>query len=167
MSSASTAVLSPCRTLKTPSGRPASFQSAAIQLAALGSFSLGFSTTVLPAAMAMGKNHIGTIAGKLKGLMIPTTPSGTRLECTSTPVDASSLWPPLSRWEMPQANSTTSRPREISPIASECTLPCSAVMIAASSSLRLLSSSRKANITCVRRASEVVPHACAARARRR
>ena len=64
---------------------------------------------------------------------------------------------------MPHANSTTSRPRAISPIASECTLPCSAVMIAASSSLRQLSSSRKAKSTCVRRASDVVPHARAAR----
>ena len=26
--------------------------------------------------IAIGKNHIGTIAGKLNGLMIPTTPSG-------------------------------------------------------------------------------------------
>ena len=50
--------------------------SSASQIAADGSFSLGFSTTVLPAAMAIGKNHIGTIAGKLKGLMMPTTPSG-------------------------------------------------------------------------------------------
>ena len=41
-----------------------------------GSFSLGFTTTVLPAAMAIGKNHIGTIAGKLNGEMIPTTPRG-------------------------------------------------------------------------------------------
>ena len=57
---------------------------------------------------------------------------------------------------MPQANSTTSWPRAISPSASECTLPCSAVMSAASSPLRLLSSSRKAKITCVRAASEVV-----------
>ena len=45
-----------------------------------GSFSDGFSTTVLPAAMAMGKNHIGTIAGKLNGEMMPTTPSGWRIE---------------------------------------------------------------------------------------
>ena len=89
-SSASTAILSPCRTLKTPSGRPASCQSAAIQMAAHGSFSLGLRTTALPAAIAIGKNHIGTIAGKLNGLMMPTTPSGTRLEWTSTPVEASS-----------------------------------------------------------------------------
>jgi hypothetical protein len=47
-----------------------------IQMAALGSFSDGFKTTQLPAAMAIGKNHIGTMAGKLKGLITPTTPRG-------------------------------------------------------------------------------------------
>ena len=72
--------MSPCTTLKTPAGRPASANASAIQLAAEGSFSLGFRTTVLPAAMAIGKNHIGTIAGKLNGEMIPTTPSGWRIE---------------------------------------------------------------------------------------
>ena len=72
----STDSLSPCTTLNTPSGRPASWKAFAIQMAALGSFSLGFSTTVLPAAIAIGKNHIGTMAGKLNGLMMPTTPSG-------------------------------------------------------------------------------------------
>ena len=86
-SSASTATLSPCRTLKTPSGSPASAHSRAIQRAAEGSFSLGLRTTVLPRAIASGKNHIGTMAGKLKGLMMPTTPSGCRIECTSTPVE--------------------------------------------------------------------------------
>ena len=63
----------------------------AIQMAADGSFSEGFSTTVFPAAIATGKNHIGTIAGKLNGLMTPTTPSGWRMEYTSTPVDAFSV----------------------------------------------------------------------------
>ena len=65
---------------------------------------------------------------------------------------------------MPHANSTTSWPRAISPSASRSTLPCSAVMIAASSSRRELSSSRNANSTCVRRASEVRSHASAASA---
>ena len=41
-----------------------------------GSFSDGLRTTALPAAIAIGKNHIGTIAGKLNGEMMPTTPSG-------------------------------------------------------------------------------------------
>ena len=67
-------------TLKTPSGSPASFKSCAIQIAADGFFSLGFRTTVFPAAIAIGKNHIGTIAGKLNGLMIPTTPTASRVE---------------------------------------------------------------------------------------
>ena len=39
--SSSTAVLSPCSTLNTPAGSPASAQSSAIQIAAVGSFSRG------------------------------------------------------------------------------------------------------------------------------
>src|SRR5699024_652777 len=76
----STASLSPCSTLKTPSGRPASFHRRAIHSAAEGSFSEGFKITAFPAATAKGKDHIGTIAGKLKGLMMPTTPSGCLME---------------------------------------------------------------------------------------
>src|ERR1700761_4014938 len=89
-SSRSTATLSPWTTLKTPSGSPASAQRSAIQLAADGSFSLGFSTTQLPVATAMGKNQLGTMAGKLKGLMMPTTPSGWRMEYESTLVETDS-----------------------------------------------------------------------------
>ena len=47
---------------------------------ALGSFSDGLTTTVLPQAIAIGKNHIGTIAGKLNGEIIATGPSGWRIE---------------------------------------------------------------------------------------
>src|SRR4029450_2048702 len=104
VSSPSTATLSPFRTLKTPSGSPASFHNSATQSAAVGTFSLGFSTTVFPAATAIGKNHIGTMAGKLNGEMIPTTPSGCRVECTSTLVEAFSVKPPLIRCGIPQAN---------------------------------------------------------------
>ncbi|SKY24496.1 Uncharacterised protein [Mycobacteroides abscessus subsp. abscessus] len=91
VSNSSTAVLSPCRTLNTPSGRPASFQSSASQIDALGSFSDGLTTTVLPAAMAMGKNHMGTMAGKLNGLMMATGPSGWCTEWMSTLVEAFSV----------------------------------------------------------------------------
>ena len=119
--------------MKTPSGSPASRHSSAIHSAAVGTFSDGFSTTVFPAAIAIGKNHIGTMAGKLNGEMIPTTPSGWRIDATSTPVDAFSVAEPFSRCGAPQANSTTSWPRATSPAASESTLPCSQVMIAASS----------------------------------
>src|ERR687889_2371956 len=86
-SSASTAVLSPCTTLNTPSGRPASAHSSATSIDALGSRSLGLSTKVLPVAIATGCIHIGTMIGKLNGVIPATTPSGCRNEYTSTPVD--------------------------------------------------------------------------------
>ena len=63
---------------------------------------------------------------------------------------------------MPQANSMTSRPRPISPLASEMTLPCSAVISAASSSTWEATSSRNLNSTAVRLAREKSPHFSAA-----
>ncbi len=77
---ASTATLSPCTTLNTPSGRPACCHSSAIFTAAEGSRSLGLSTNVFPHAIATGNIHIGTIAGKLNGVIPATTPSGSRKE---------------------------------------------------------------------------------------
>src|SRR4051794_19580708 len=155
----STATLSPCTTLNTPSGRPAALSSSARNNDADGSFSDGFSTNVLPQAMALANIHIGTMAGKLNGVMPATTPSGWRIEYTSTPFDACSLKPPFNRFGMPQANSTFSRPRATSPRASPSTLPCSDVRWVAIS-LRLAStSSRKWNITSERRDSDVARHA--------
>ena len=57
---------------------------------------------------------------------------------------------------MPQANSTTSRPRATSPAASLATLPCSAVISAASSPVCALTSSRKLNRIDARRDSDAV-----------
>ena len=48
--------------------------------AADGSFSDGFRMNALPQAIASGYIHIGTIAGKLNGVMPATTPSGWRME---------------------------------------------------------------------------------------
>ena len=62
--------------LKTPSGSPASFHSSATNIDAPGSFSDGFKTNVLPHAIAFANIHMGTIAGKLNGVMPATTPSG-------------------------------------------------------------------------------------------
>ena len=80
VSSASTASLSPLTTFITPSGRPACVHSRATASAAEGSFSLGLRTTALPHAMATGMNHIGTMAGKLKGEITATTPRDCRSE---------------------------------------------------------------------------------------
>src|SRR6476660_8156800 len=79
-SSASTATLSPCTTLKTPSGTPACLSNSAVNTDADGSFSEGLRTNVLPQASAGAHIHIGTIAGKLNGVMPATTPSGCRIE---------------------------------------------------------------------------------------
>ena len=65
-SSASTASLSPWTTLNTPSGRPARLSRSAIISDADGSSGLGLSTKQLPAAMATGYIHIGTITGKVE-----------------------------------------------------------------------------------------------------
>ena len=120
-----------------------------------GSFSDGLRMNVLPQAMALANIHMGTMAGKLKGVMPATTPRGWRMEYTSTPVEACSLYPPFRRLGMPQANSMFSRPRATSPRASPSTLPCSDVSSDAIS-LRLAStSSRRWNITSLRRDSDV------------
>src|SRR3954447_291883 len=95
--SASTATLSPWTTLKTPGGNPASANSSAQKTAADGSFSEGFKINVLPQAIAIGNIHIGTIAGKLKGVIPATTPSGWRIEKLSTSVETFSENSPLSR----------------------------------------------------------------------
>ena len=55
-------------------------QQLAQKFAADGSFSDGFRMNAFPHAMASGYIHIGTIAGKLNGVMPATTPSGCRIE---------------------------------------------------------------------------------------
>ena len=76
---ASTATLSPWTTLNTPSGTPASRRSSARNSEADGSFSDGLRMNVLPHARALPNIHIGTMAGKLNGVMPATTPSGWRI----------------------------------------------------------------------------------------
>ena len=119
--------------------------SSATSIDADGSRSLGFKTKVLPQAMAIGCIHMGTMTGKLNGVIPHTTPSGWRYENMSMPVETWSEYSPFKSCGIPQANSTTSRPRWTSPRASEMTLPCSSDTTAASSSTWALTSSRKAN----------------------
>jgi hypothetical protein len=47
--------------------------------------------------MASGNIHIGTMAGKLNGVMPATTPTGCRIEYESTFVETFSENPPFSR----------------------------------------------------------------------
>ncbi len=116
-----------------------------------GSVGLGFRTKVLPAAMATGNIQAGTMTGKLNGVMPATTPSGWRSVQLSMSVDTWSVKSPFRSCGMPQANSMMSMPRSTSPTASENTLPCSLVMILASSSLCSFTSARKRFISLARR----------------
>ena len=63
-------------TVSTPSGSPASIASSPIRMAVSGVISAGFSTTVLPAAMAGAKPQPAMGIGKFQGTMMPTTPRG-------------------------------------------------------------------------------------------
>src|SRR5438067_833317 len=156
---ASTAALSPCTTLNTPSGRPASFSSRACSSEAEGSRSEGLSTKVLPQAIATGNIHIGTITGKLNGVMPATTPSGWRIDQASMPRAIWSVNSPLSNCGMPTANSTTSMPRATSPCASLKVLPCSRVTSAAKSSVCCWHSCRYLNSTRARASGGVADQA--------
>ena len=94
---------------------------------------------------------MGTIAGKLNGVIPATTPSGCRRLHESMPAPTCSVYSPFKSCGMPVANSTTSRPRVHSPRASELTLPCSLVSMAATSSMCCSKSSRKRKRTRARR----------------
>ena len=113
-----------------------------------GSRSEGFRTKQLPQASATGNIHIGTMQGKLNGVMPATTPSGWRSEWLSTLVPTFSVTSPFSRCGMPTANSTTSSPRVTSPSASSWVLPCSAEI--SSAILSAFSISRNLNLSRMR-----------------
>ena len=104
-----------------------------MRMLAEGTFSEGLRMKVLPQAIATGNIHSGTIAGKLNGVMPAHTPTGWRSVWQSTPVPTFSVYSPLSRCGMPQANSTTSMPRCTLPSASASVLPCSSEASRASS----------------------------------
>ena len=151
-SSASTDSLSPCTTLKTPSGRPASLKRAApSRWRRDGSFSLGFSTTVLPAAMRdreePQRHHRREVerADDADDAERPDAASrrrrrSRRSRCTRPSPGAGCR----TRTRRPRARARPRRARR------EVTLPCSLVRIAASSPLRALRISRNANSTCWR-----------------
>ena len=82
-------------TLNTPSGRPASVNNSANLIAQDGSFSEGFNINEFPHAIAIGYIHIGTIAGKLNGVMPAHTPNGCLIDQESILVPTFSENSPL------------------------------------------------------------------------
>ena len=68
----------PLTKLKTPAGRPLSWMISAKIMALIGAISLGFNTTVHPAAKAGATFKVIWLSGKFQGVMHPTTPIGSR-----------------------------------------------------------------------------------------
>ena len=93
---ASTATLSPLTTCKTPFGRPASSINSASIIGTDGSLSDGFKMKAFPQTIAGANIHMGIIAGKLKGVIPPHTPSACLIEYISIPGPALSVNSPLS-----------------------------------------------------------------------
>lgn len=90
---------------------------------------------VLPVAIANGRNHIGTIAGKLNGVIAAHTPTGWRIVSASTFVATPSRVRPCIVVGIAQAHSTISIMRSTSARASGNVLPISAVTHSARRSL--------------------------------
>ena len=93
----STTSLSPFTTLNTPSGNPASLNNLANNKGHDGSFSDGFSMKEFPHAIDIGNIHIGTIAGKLKGVIPAQTPSGCLMDQLSTSFPTFSVNSPFNK----------------------------------------------------------------------
>ena len=69
----------PCTTFSTPAGNPASAESSPSAAAVSGVSSLGFATTVHPAANAGAIFQVNKYSGRFHGLMHPATPLGRRI----------------------------------------------------------------------------------------
>ena len=80
----STTSFPPLTTFKTPFGSPALVSKSANIIEQDGTFSDGFNIKVFPHAIAIGNIHIGTIAGKLNGVIPAQTPKGCLTDQLST-----------------------------------------------------------------------------------
>ena len=110
-----------------------------------GTCSEGLHTKVFPHATANGKNHIGTMAGKLNGAMAQKTPSGWRTDSQSMPRAMSSRACPINKEGAPIATSTIWMPRRTLPRDSGSVLPFSRVTATARSSAWSSSRFRRRN----------------------
>ena len=158
----STATLSPCTTLNTPGGRPASANSCAQKFARRW--------------IALARLQDERVAARDRERVHPHRHHRREVERRDAGDHAERLadrvrvdlgrdvpeYSPFARSAMPHANSITSRPRWTSPIASAVTLPCSSVSSFAMSAWCLSTSWRNANRIFVRLAIDAWRQLCAA-----
>ena len=113
-----TTSLSPLTRLSKPFGALVSLKSSVINNEPIGSFSEGFNIKELPVARANGNIHIGTIAGKLNGVIPKIIPNGENSLQESISVLIFLLYSPFITSPIPHAYSTFSMPLLTSPKAS-------------------------------------------------
>ena len=87
----------PCSTLNTPGGRPASRTMSPSTDAVSGAHSGGFSTTVFPAARAGATRQVASISGAFHGVITAVTPAGSHSTWFECPRVSKSGSPSCSR----------------------------------------------------------------------
>ncbi|MNN43746.1 hypothetical protein D3C81_1579980 [compost metagenome] len=116
----------PMTRLNTPEGSaPARTIISASAHALPGTRSAGLKTTALPNANAGAIFQAGIAIGKFQGVMIPTTPSGSRRTSVSTPGRMDARRSPERRNASPAKNLNTLPARTTSPIPSGRVFPSS------------------------------------------
>ena len=136
MSASPTTDPRPITRLKTPGGIPDAAMIFDSACAVPGTRSAGLNTTQLPYASAGAIFHAGMAIGKFHGVMIPTTPSGSRVTSTSMPGRTEAIFSPARRRHSPAKNRKICPARAVSPTASGIVLPSSRDSSRPSSSLR-------------------------------
>ena len=131
---------SPNTIWSAPAGSPASCSVRARRSAESGVFSAGLSTTGHPAAIAGASLWATRLSGKLKGLIAPTTPTGSRIVKASLPapeaLEAIGTTFPASPRASAAANVNVSRHRAASARACAIGLAASRQMVSAKASAR-------------------------------
>ena len=128
----------PVMTFRVPFGKPASSANAAKAKAEKGVWLAGFITTGQPTARA-GAHFLVIIAfGKFQGVIEATTPTGCFNTTILRSVIGSGIVSPYTLFASSENHSIKEAPYPISPLDSFIGLPCSIVMIWASSSLFLI-----------------------------
>ena len=135
-SAAPTSPPSPCTTLSTPDGTPASSASSAKNEADAGACSDGFTTAALPQKIAGNAFQATLGSGVLKLMISAATPSGWRSVSTVRYGMLAVVVRPYERRPSPATKSPISTAASVSPRAASSGLPVSSATIAEASSRR-------------------------------
>ena len=148
----------PITRLSTPLGRPARCRMSTIAHEQPGTRSAGLNTIVLPWQSAGAIFQAGMAIGKFHGVMMPTTPTASRVISTPTPGRTLGTVSPVSRSASPAKKSKICAARTVSPMPSASVLPSSRDSSLPSSSLRAVISSEALRSTAWRSSSPERDH---------